>query len=479
MAETNFDLIVVGGGPGGYVAAIRAAQLGLKTAVVEREHLGGICLNWGCIPTKALLRTAEVAHLIGRAEEFGLKARLEGVDLKKVVARSRAVAAQLTKGVGGLMKKNKILVIEGEARLDGMAAGGLRKLAVTGTDGKALDGLTAKHVILATGARARTLPGMEPDGKTIVTYKEAMVPETMPSRLLVVGSGAIGMEFASFYSDLGAEVTVVEVLDRILPVEDEDISKFAAKAFAAQGMTLMTSATVKSLKSARGKVTAEIAPVDGEKANGGSAEKLTFDRVILAVGITGNVENLGLEGTRVQVDRGHIAIDKWGATGETGVYAIGDVAGPPWLAHKASHEGVACVEHLAGVDGAHPLDAGNVPGCTYCRPQVASVGLTEAQAKEQGFAVKIGRFPFIGNGKAIALGEAEGLVKTVFDEKTGALLGAHLIGAEVTELIQGFAIARTLETTEAELMATVFPHPTLSEMMHESTLAAFGRVIHM
>jgi dihydrolipoamide dehydrogenase len=301
-----------------------------------------------------------------------------------------------------------------------------------------------------------------------------MVPETMPSRLLVVGSGAIGMEFASFYTDLGAKVTVVEVLDRILPVEDEDISKFAAKAFKAQGMKLMTSATVKSLKTARGKVSAEIAP-----AAGGKAEKSTFDRVILAVGITGNVENLGIEGTRVKVDRGHIAIDKWGATGEAGVYAIGDVAGPPWLAHKASHEGVACVEHLAGVDGAHPLDAENVPGCTYCRPQVASVGLTEAQAKERGFAVKVGRFPFIGNGKAIALGEAEGLVKTVFDEKTGALLGAHLIGAEVTELIQGFAIARTLETTEAELMATVFPHPTLSEMMHESTLAAFGRVIHM
>jgi len=479
MAETNFDLIVVGGGPGGYVAAIRAAQLGLKTALVEREHLGGICLNWGCIPTKALLRTAEVAHLIGRAEEFGLKATLDGVDLQKVVARSRAVAAQLTKGVGGLMKKNKITVVVGEARLDGMAAGGLRKLAVTDADGKALDGLTAKHIILATGARARTLPGLEPDGKSIVTYKEAMVPESMPSKLLVVGSGAIGMEFASFYSDLGAEVTVVEVLDRILPVEDSDISKFAAKAFKSQGMTLKTSTAVKSLKSAHGKVTAEIAPVNSDKAGGGKVDKLTFDRVILAVGITGNVENLGLEGTRVKVNRGHIAIDKWGATGEAGIYAIGDVAGPPWLAHKASHEGVACVEHLAGVKGAHSLDAGNVPGCTYCRPQVASVGLTEDQAKEQGFAIKVGGFPFIGNGKAIALGEAEGLVKTVFDKKTGALLGAHLIGAEVTELIQGFAIARTLETTEAELMQTVFPHPTLSEMMHESTLAAFGRVIHM
>ncbi len=474
VAETNFDLIVVGGGPGGYVAAIRAAQLGLKTALVEREHLGGICLNWGCIPTKALLRTAELAHLIGRADEFGLKAELTGIDLKKVVARSRAVAAQLTKGVSGLMKKNKIPVIEGEARLDGLAAGGLRQLAVTGADGKALDGLTAQNVILATGARARTLPGLEPNGKTIVTYKEAMVPETMPKKLLVVGSGAIGMEFASFYSDLGAEVTVVEVLDRILPVEDADISKFAAQAFEAQGMNLMTSATVASLKAARGKVTAEIAPADG-----GKAKKLAFDRVILAIGITGNVENLGLEGTRVKVVGGHITIGKWGETGERGVFAIGDVAGPPWLAHKASHEGVACVEHLAGLEGVHPLDAGNVPGCTYCRPQVASVGLTEAQAKEQGHGVKIGRFPFMANGKAIALGEAEGLVKTVFDAETGALLGAHMIGAEVTELIQGFAVARTLETTEAELMATIFPHPTLSEMMHESTLAAYGRVLHM
>ncbi|MCH8918474.1 MAG: dihydrolipoyl dehydrogenase [Proteobacteria bacterium] len=474
MAETNFDLIVVGGGPGGYVAAIRAAQLGLETALVEREHLGGICLNWGCIPTKALLRTAEVAHLIRRADEFGLKAELTGIDLKKVVARSRAVAARLTKGVSGLMKKNKITVIDGEARLDGMAAGGLRKLAVTGAERKALDGLTAKHVILATGARARTLPGLEPNGKTIVTYKDAMVPETMPSKLLVVGSGAIGMEFASFYSDLGAAVTVVEVLDRILPVEDADISAFAAKAFESQGMKLMTSAKVDSLKSARGKVTAKIAP-----AGNGKAETLVFDRVILAIGITGNVENLGLEGTGVKVAGGHITIGKWGETGEHGVYAIGDVAGPPWLAHKASHQGVACVEHLAGREGAHALDAGNVPACTYCRPQVASVGLTEAQAKEQGHAVKVGRFPFMANGKAIALGEAEGLVKTVFDENTGALLGAHLIGAEVTELIQGFALARTLETTEAELMRTVFPHPTLSEMMHESTLAAFGRVIHM
>ena len=473
MADTSFDLIVIGGGPGGYVAAIRAAQLGLKTAVVEREHMGGICLNWGCIPTKALLRTAEVAHLVDRAGEFGVKATLDGIDLKKVVARSRSVAGRLSRGVSGLMKKNKITVIDGSAKLDGMGAGGIRKLAVTDTDGKALDGLTAKHVIIATGARARTFPGLEPDGKHIVTYREAMIPETLPGKLLVVGSGAIGIEFASFYHDLGAEVTVVEVLDRILPVEDADISAAASKAFKTQGMKLLTSTSVKSLKVSKGKVTAEIAPKDGK------AEKASFDRVVLAVGITGNVEDLGLEGTRVKVDRGHIEINKWGETGETGVYAIGDVAGPPWLAHKASHEGIVSVEHLAGVEGAHPLDADNIPGCTYCRPQVASVGLTEARAKEQGFDVKVGRFPFMANGKAIALGETGGLIKTVFDEKTGALLGAHMIGAEVTELIQGFAIARTLETTEAELMHTVFPHPTLSEVMHESTLDAFGRVIHM
>jgi dihydrolipoamide dehydrogenase len=475
VAETSFDLIVVGGGPGGYVAAIRAAQLGLRTGLVEREALGGICLNWGCIPTKALLRTSELAHLIGRADEFGLKATFDGVDLKKVVKRSREVAGQLSKGVAGLMKKNKITVIEGEARLDGMGPGGVRKLAVIGKDGKPAEGLTAKNVILATGARARTLPGLEPDGKAVVTYREAMVPETLPKKLLVIGSGAIGIEFASFYSDLGSEVTVVEVLDRILPVEDEDISAFAAKAFKAQGMTIKTGAAVKSLAVARGKVSAEIAPAKGE----GKAEKAVFDRVILAVGITGNVENLGLEGTRVRVEKGHIVIDTWGATGEPGVFAIGDVAGPPWLAHKASHEGVACVERIAGLEGVHPLDAGNIPGCTYCRPQVASVGLTEAQAREKGRKVRVGKFPFIGNGKAIALGEAEGLIKTVFDEATGALLGAHMIGAEVTELIQGFAIARTLETTEAELIETVFPHPTLSEMMHESTLAAFGRVIHI
>jgi dihydrolipoamide dehydrogenase len=474
VADTTFDLIVIGGGPGGYVAAIRAAQLGMKTAVVERAHMGGICLNWGCIPTKALLRTAEVAHLVAHADEFGVKATANGVDLKKVVARSRAVAGQLSKGISGLMKKNKVTVFDARARLDGMAAGGARKVALSDADGKALDPLTAKHVILATGARARTLPGLEPDGKHIVTYKEAMVPETMPKRLLVIGSGAIGIEFASFYNDLGADVTVVEVMDRVLPVEDADVSAFAEKAFEKQGMTVHTATSVKSLKVQKGKVVAEIVPgKDPDKAR-----SETFDRVILAVGITGNVEDLGLEKTRVRVEKGHIRINQWCETGEPGVYAIGDVAGPPWLAHKASHEGVLCVERIAGHDGVHPLDTANIPGCTYCRPQVASVGLTEARAKAEGYEVKVGKFPFIGNGKAIALGEAEGFVKTVFDAKTGQLLGAHMIGAEVTELIQGFVVAKTLETTEAELMATVFPHPTLSEMMHESVLDAFGRVIH-
>jgi dihydrolipoamide dehydrogenase len=473
VADTSFDLIIIGGGPGGYVAAVRAAQLGLKTCVVEREHMGGICLNWGCIPTKALLRASEIAHLIERAGEFGIKAKFDGIDLKKLVQRSRDVAGQLSRGVSGLMKKHKVTVVDAHGRLDGIGAGGVRKVAVTGKDGKAMDGLTAKNVILATGARARTLPGLEPDGKNIVTYREAMIPETMPKSLLVIGSGAIGIEFASFYSDLGAEVTVVEVLDRVLPVEDADISAFAEKAFKKQGMTVMTSTTVKSLAVGKGGVTAEIEP------KGGKAEKKTFARVILAVGIAANTEDLGLEKTKVRIDRGHVVIDKWGATGEPGVWAIGDLVGPPWLAHKAMHEGVVCAERIAGVAGVHPLDAGNVPGCTYCRPQVASVGLTEARAKEQGHSVKVGKFPFIGNGKAIALGESEGLVKTVFDAKTGQLLGAHLIGAEVTELIQGFAIARTLETTEAELMATVFPHPTLSETMHESVLDAFGRVLHI
>ena len=466
MAETSFDVVIVGGGPGGYVAAIRAAQLGMKTAVVERENLGGICLNWGCIPTKALLRTAEVYHLMQNAGAYGLSVTGATFDLEKVVARSRAVAKQLSQGVKGLMRKHKITVFDGHGRLAGKG-----KLHVE-KDGKGVADLTAKHIILATGARARSLPGLEPDGKLVWTYREAMVPTTMPKSLLVVGSGAIGIEFASFYRDLGAAVTVVEVLPRVLPVEDEEISAFAEKAFKKQGMTIMTGATVKALKKGADSVTATV-----EAA--GKATDITVDRVILAVGIVGNVENLGLEGTGVKVDRTHVTVDEYSRTGEPGVYAIGDLTGPPWLAHKAMHEGVVCVEKIAGVKGVHPMSAGNIPGCTYCRPQVASVGLTEAKAKEQGRQVKVGRFPFIGNGKAIALGEVEGLIKTVFDTKTGELLGAHMIGAEVTELIQGYTIARTLETTEAELMQTVFPHPTISEAMHEAVLDAYGRVLHI
>jgi dihydrolipoamide dehydrogenase len=466
MAETAFDLIVVGGGPGGYVAAIRAAQLGLKTAVVEQEHLGGICLNWGCIPTKALLRSAEIGHLLRHADAYGFSARDVSFDLKKVVKRSRDVAGQLSRGVAHLLKKNKVAVFDGHGRLAGPG-----KLRVE-KDGKSIADLTAKNIVLATGARARTLPGLEPDGKFVWTYKEAMVPDVMPKSLLVVGSGAIGIEFASFFRDLGAEVTVVEVLDRVLPVEDEEVSAFARKAFEKQGMKIMTSATVKGLKKGADSVTATIEA-------GGKNSEITVDRVVLAVGIVGNVENIGLEGTKVKVEKAHVVIDGWGFTGEPGVYAIGDLVGPPWLAHKASHEGVICVEKIAGVKGLHPLDTTKIPGCTYCRPQVASVGLTEKAAKDAGKEVKVGRFPFIGNGKAIALGEPEGMVKTVFDAKTGELLGAHMIGAEVTELIQGYGIARTLESTVAELIHSVFPHPTLSEMMHEAVLAAYGRAIHI
>jgi dihydrolipoamide dehydrogenase len=470
MADTSFDLIIVGGGPGGYVAAIRAAQLGLKTAVVEANHLGGICLNWGCIPTKALLRSAEVYRNIRHAADYGLSVKDAGFDLKKIVERSRGVAKKLNQGVGYLMKKNKITVFDGWGTLDGGKAGA-RKLKVE-KDGKKIAELTAATIILATGARARQLPGLESDGKLVWSYREAMVPDSMPKSLLVVGSGAIGIEFASFYRTLGAEVTVVEVLDRILPVEDAEISAFAHKAFEKQGMTILTKATVKAFDKGKNSVTATIEA-------GGKTEKQTFDRVIMAVGIVGNVENIGLEGTKVKVDRTHVVIDEWGATGEPGVYAIGDLAGPPWLAHKAEHEGAICVEKIAGVKGVHPLDTSRIPGCTYCHPQIASIGLTEAAAKEKGYAIKVGRFPFIGNGKAIALGEPEGLVKTVFDAKTGELLGAHMIGAEVTELIQGFGVAMTLETTEAELMHAVFPHPTLSETMHEAVLDAYGRVIHV
>ena len=469
MAD-SFDLVVIGGGPGGYVAAIRAAQLGLKSAVVEREHLGGICLNWGCIPTKALLRSAEVFHLMKDASAYGLSASNVSFDLPAVVKRSRAVAAQLQSGVKHLLRKNKVAVIEGHGRLAGKG-----KVAVTQGDrgeGKPSTELLAKHIILATGARPRVPPGLEPDGKQIWTYKEAMIPEAMPRSLLVVGSGAIGIEFASFYRTLGAEVTVVEVLDRILPAEDEEISALARKSFERQGMKIMTSATVKALRKSPGGVTATIASAAGEV-------NVSAERVILAVGISANTENLGLEGTGVRLERGHVVVGPWLQTGEPGVYAIGDLAGAPWLAHKASHEGVICVEKIASVTGVQPPDATRIPGCTYCHPQVASIGLTERGALESGHTVKVGRFPLIGNGKAIALGDTEGLVKTVFDSGTGALLGAHMIGPEVTEMIQGYGIARTLETTEAELMHTVFPHPTLSEAMHESVLEAYGRAIHI
>ncbi len=461
MTEQDFDIIVIGGGPGGYVAAIRAAQLGMKTAVVEREHLGGICLNWGCIPTKALLRSAEIYHLMHRAAEFGLKVENVSFDFSKIIERSRKVSAQLSGGVKHLLKKNKVTVFDGTAKLLGKG-----KISV---DGKTE--LKAPHIIIATGARARVLPGLEPDGKLVWSYKEAMVPTEMPKSVLVIGSGAIGVEFASFYRSLGADVTVVEVMDRILPVEDIDISTFARKQFEKQGMKILTSTKIEKLEKSAASVTAHIAV-------GGKVEKITVDRVISAVGISGNVENIGLENTKVKVDRGHIVINEWMQTGEPGVYAIGDVAGPPWLAHKASHEGVICVEKIKGLADVHPLKTENIPGCTYCTPQIASVGLTEAKAKEKGYQVKVGKFPFIGNGKAIALGEPEGMVKTVFDAKTGELLGAHMVGAEVTELIQGYGIAKSLESTELDLMHAVFPHPTLSEMMHESVLDAYGRAIH-
>ncbi|HYL47874.1 MAG TPA: dihydrolipoyl dehydrogenase [Stellaceae bacterium] len=464
MADTSFDVIVIGGGPGGYVAAIRAAQLGMKTAVVEREHLGGICLNWGCIPTKALLRCSEISHLLHHLGDYGFSAKDVSFDLKKIVERSRKVAAQLSSGVGFLMKKNKITVFDGMATLAGKG-----KVKVSG---KTSADLAAKHIIVATGARARSLPGLEPDGKLVWTYKEAMIPPAMPKSLLVVGSGAIGIEFASFYRNLGCDVTVVEVLDCILPVEDEEISAFARKSFEKQGMKIHTSATVKALKKGASDVVATV------ELQGKSFE-IKAERVILAIGIVGNVENIGIEGTKVKVEKTHIVVDQWMATGEPGVYAIGDVVGPPWLAHKAMHEGVLCVEHIAGLNTAHPLDVKNVPGCTYCMPQVASIGLTEKAAKAAGYQVKVGHFPYIGNGKAIALGEPEGMIKTVFDAKTGELLGAHMIGAEVTELIQGYAIAKSCESTEQELMATIFPHPTLSEMMHEAVLEAYGRALHI
>ena len=465
MADQAFDLIVLGGGPGGYVAAIRAAQLGMKAAVVEREHLGGICLNWGCIPTKALLRTSEINHLLHHLPEFGFDAVESHFDIEKVVKRSRAVAKQLSSGVAHLLRKNKVTVFDGSGQLAGKQTVSVTKA------GKDVATLKSPHIILATGARARELPGIEADGKLIWSYKEAMVPAQFPKSLLVIGSGAIGIEFASFYLNMGAQVTVVEVLPRILPVEDEEISAFAHKAFEKQGMKIFTNARVTKVKK---RTDNAVVTVEA----GGKTQEFTVDRVISAVGIVGNVEGIGLEGTGVKVDRSHVVIDEYCRTGEPGVYAIGDLAGPPWLAHKASHEGVICVEKIAGLNDVHPLDVLNIPGCTYCRPQVASVGLTEAKAKELGHEVKVGRFPFIGNGKAIAMGEPEGMVKTVFDGKTGELLGAHMIGAEVTELIQGYTIARTLETTEADLIETVFPHPTISETMHEAVLDAYKRAIH-
>lgn len=463
MAAKTFDMIVIGAGPGGYVAAIRGAQLGLNVAIVEREHLGGICLNWGCIPTKALLRSAEVFHLMHRAREFGLKADGIGYDLDAVVARSRAVAKQLSGGIGHLMKKNKITVFMGTATIAGKG-----KVSVK-TD-KGSEELASRAIVVATGARARELPGLEADGDLVWTYKHALQPKRMPKKLLVIGSGAIGIEFASFFNTLGADTTVVEVMDRVLPVEDAEISAFAKKAFVKQGMKIMEKSTVKKLDRAKGKVTAHI-------ESGGKTETMEFDTVISAVGIVGNVENLGLEALGVKIDRTHVVTDEYCRTGIDGLYAIGDIAGAPWLAHKASHEGVMVAELIAG-GHPHPIKPNSIAGCTYCHPQVASVGLTEAKAKEAGHEVRVGRFPFIGNGKAIALGEPEGLIKTVFDAKTGELLGAHMVGAEVTELIQGYVVGRTLETTEAELMETVFPHPTLSEMMHESVLDAYGRALH-
>ena len=465
MQNLEFDLAVVGGGPGGYVAAIRAAQLGMQVALIEREHLGGICLNWGCIPTKALLRTAEVKNLIENAEQFGLSVGKVGFDLKKIVERSRGVAKKLNEGIEFLLKKNKVEVFLGTGALLGNG-----RISFNGLN-EEIKEISASHIILATGARARTLSGIKSDKKLIWTYKEAMVPEVLPETLLVVGSGAIGIEFASFYSDLGSNVTVVEVLDKILPVEDEEISDAARKAFEEQGITIHTGATLDSLDPGANTVTARI-------KIGEQTQELTFDRAILAVGITGNVEDIGLENTNVEVESGHVDANEWMETGESGVYAIGDLTGPPWLAHKASHEAIICVEKIAG-QSPNPLDTSRIPGCTYCRPQIASIGLTEVAAKEAGYDVRVGRFPFSGNGKAIALGEANGLVKTIFDSVTGEILGAHMIGAEVTELIHAFGMAKTLETTELEMMQTIFPHPTLSEMLHESVLDAYDRVIHV
>src|SRR6202045_134558 len=472
MADTSFDILIIGSGPGGYVTAIRAAQLGFKTAIVERDYLGGICLNWGCIPTKALLRSAEIFHYFQHAKDYGLSAEKIGYDPKAVVQRSRAVSKRLNDGVGFLMKKNKVPVIWGEASID--ASG---KVTVRPREGGPKGALgagsyQAKHIILATGARPRVLPGIEPDKKLIWTYFEAMVPERIPKSLLVLGSGAIGMEFASFFRTMGSEVTVVEVLPQILPVEDAEIAAFARKQFEKQGIKIMSGAKVTKLDKKADSVTATI-----EDAKG-SSQALTVDRVVSAVGVVGNIEGFGLEKLGVKTERGCIVIDPFCKTNVPGIYAIGDVAGPPMLAHKAEHEGVVCVEAIKGMHP-HPMDKNLIPGCTYCHPQVASVGLTEARAKEGGREIRVGRFPFVGNGKAIAQGEDQGLVKVVFDKKTGQLLGAHMVGAEVTELIQGFVVAMNLETTEEELMHTIFPHPTISEMMKEAVLDAYGRVLNI
>ncbi len=463
MAQ-RFDLVVLGGGPGGYVAAIRAAQLGMKTALVEREHLGGICLNWGCIPTKALLRSAELYEQMRRARDFGVVAGDVRADLAAMVKRSRRVAARLERGVGHLMKKNGITVVTGHGRL---AGAGVVRVALSGGGETVLE---ARHVILATGARARELPGLEADGRLVWTYRHALVAESVPESLLVVGSGAIGMEFASFFADLGSRVTVVEVLERVLPAEDEEVSEFVRRAFERRGIRIHTATTVRALTRGEDAVEAVLEGPEGERRE-------RFARVILAVGIVGNVEDIGLETVSVRVEKTHILTDPFGRTDTEGVWAIGDVAGPPWLAHKASHEGIVCVEAIAGLDP-HPPDPRRIPACTYCRPQVASVGLGEAAARAAGHEVRVGRFPLSANGKALALGETEGFVKTVFDARTGELLGAHMVGHEVTEMIQGFAVAQRLESTEVELMETVFPHPTVSEAMHEAVLDAFGRVIH-
>ena len=470
MTNTKYDLVIIGAGPGGYVAAIRASQLGLKVAIVERENLGGVCLNWGCIPTKALLKSSEIGHILDNLDAFGFSAENITFDIKKIVDRSRKVAKQLSSGVSHLLKKNKVLTIMGSASLK-KKTGDEFDIEVI-QDNKKHINLKSRNVILATGARAKALPNIEPDGKDIWTYKEAMVPNHLPKSILVIGSGAIGIEFASFYNDLGVDITVVELQDRILPAEDADISSFARKAFEKQGIKIKTSSTVKSLKSERKNIRVQI-------DSASVSEEVLVEKVILAVGITGNIEKLGLENTAAEILNGQVTVDEWGATREPGLYAIGDLVGAPWLAHKASHEGVICVERIAGVEHVHPLDTANIPGCTYSRPQIASVGMTQKVAEDEGFKVRVGHFPFIGNGKAIALGEMEGFVKTIFDASTGELLGAHMIGAEVTEMIHGYTVARTLETTEHELLNTVFPHPTLSEMMHESVLDAFDRAIHI